>query len=66
MREPLTPILPPGSKLDVAKLRHENDVIERLLPEVQAAADHRTQCLNDLAQHEQQAHDGKNVRSAKA
>ena len=38
-----------GSKLDVAKLRHENDVIARLLPEVRAAADHRTQSLLKFA-----------------
>ena len=55
-----------GSKLDVAKLRHENDVIQRLLPEVQAAADYRTLSLSDLAKHEQQAHDGTNVRGVQA
>ena len=44
------------SKLEVARLNHDHTIVQRLLPEVHAASDRRTECRRQVEEHERQAH----------
>jgi hypothetical protein len=46
------------SKLEVARLRHDQPAVQRLLPDTQAAAERRQRLRQELNQHEQSAHSG--------
>jgi hypothetical protein len=44
------------AKLEVARLKHDQSAMQRLLPKALAAAEHRDQCRHQVKEHQQQAH----------
>lgn len=44
------------SKLDLARLRHDHEAIQRLLPEAQAAAGQRSALRSRIGEHERLCH----------
>jgi hypothetical protein len=44
------------SKLDLARLKHDHEAIQQLLPEAQSATDLRTGLRRQIGMHEREAH----------